>query len=62
MKPEERSKEIEKGHQEKPQGRLTFLTDEEMEKGGKAFVELIKAREKLIAEVKKTKGISDSDH
>lgn len=48
--------------QSKPKRPPTLLSDEEIEAGDRAFVELVKARDRKIAEVKKAKGISDGDH
>lgn len=39
----------------------TLLSDQEIQKGNKAFVEFVKKRDKMIAEAKKAKGISDVD-
>ncbi len=40
----------------------TLLTAKEIEEGDKAFVELVKARDKMIAAVKRSKGIPEEDH
>ncbi|MFN8337156.1 MAG: hypothetical protein U0U09_18635 [Cyclobacteriaceae bacterium] len=62
MEPVERSKEMQQDGQSKPKRPPTLLSDEEIEAGDRAFVELVKARDRKIAEVKKAKGISDGDH
>lgn len=58
----EKSKEIKNGHEQKLQKPPTLLTEKEIEAGDKAFVELVKARDKMIAEAKRAKGILDDDH
>lgn len=62
MQLEEPSKGSESKHEEMPQRPSPLLTDEEIEAGDKAFVEHVKARDKMIAEAKKAKGILDDDH
>lgn len=50
-----RSKDIEKGREENPLRPRPLLTDEEIKAGDRAFVELVKTRDKMIAEAKKAK-------
>lgn len=39
-----------------------LLTAKEIEEGDKAFVELVKARDKMIAAAKRSKGIPEADY